>query len=424
MNYLFVLAVIIFLATYAIIITEKYHRTIIAMFGASLMVLLGIVNQERAIEGIDFNTLGLLIGMMVIVSIAKDSGMFQYVAIKAAKIGQGDPKKIFILLAGLVAIFSALLDNVTTVLLMVPVTLVVTNNLRVKPKPYLIMTILMSNIGGTSTLIGDPPNIMIGSAVGLSFNDFLMNLFPVAAIIALATVFLLIFIYKKEFVADQEAKEAIMKFNPNEALTNKSLLVKSLVVLGIVLLGFFTHSMTHIEGATIALSGAALLLLLTVHEPDENLKEVEWTTIFFFIGLFILVTGLEEVGALHLMAGKIIELTQGNLTATTMVILWFSAIFSAVVDNIPFVATMIPLIKDIGAITGMSLAPLWWALAIGADIGGNATIVGASANVVVSGIAGREGYRIGFVEYMKIAVPLTFVAMLIATVYIYFRYLM
>jgi len=420
MNYLFVLAVIIFLATYAIIITEKYHRTIIAMFGASLMVLLGIVNQERAIEGIDFNTLGLLIGMMVIVSIAKDSGMFQYVAIKAAKIGQGDPKKIFILLAGLVAIFSALLDNVTTVLLMVPVTLVVTNNLRVKPKPYLIMTILMSNIGGTSTLIGDPPNIMIGSAVGLSFNDFLMNLFPVAAIIALATVFLLIFIYKKEFVADQEAKEAIMKFNPNEALTNKSLLVKSLVVLGIVLLGFFTHSMTHIEGATIALSGAALLLLLTVHEPDENLKEVEWTTIFFFIGLFILVTGLEEVGALHLMAGKIIELTQGNLTATTMVILWFSAIFSAVVDNIPFVATMIPLIKDIGAITGMSLAPLWWALAIGADIGGNATIVGASANVVVSGIAGREGYRIGFVEYMKIAVPLTFVAMLIATVYIYF----
>src|SRR3989338_2447762 len=424
MDKLFILAIIIFLATYVIIITEKYHRTIIAMFGASLMVLLGIVNQERAIEGVDFNTLGLLIGMMVIVSIAKDSGMFQYVAIKAAKFGQGDPKKIFILLAGIVAVFSALLDNVTTVLLMVPVTLVVTNNLKVRPKPFLIATILLSNIGGASTLIGDPPNIMIGSAVGLSFNDFIVNLFPVTFIIGVATVAILAFIYRKEFVFNQDAKDAIMKFKPNEAITNKKLLWKSLLVLGIVLLGFFTHGSTHLEGATIALFGAALLLLMTVHEPEHNLREVEWTTIFFFVGLFILVTGLEEVGALHMMAGKIIEMTQGNVVSTTMVVLWFSAIFSAIVDNIPFVATMIPLIKDIGSITGMDLTPLWWALALGADIGGNATIVVASANVVVSGIAGREGHKIGFVEYLKIAVPMTTIAMVICTGYIYVRYLM
>jgi len=242
-------------------------------------------------------------------------------------------------------------------------------------------------------------------------------------LVTFVTLVLLYFWYRKELISTPEAQAAIMKFNPKDAITNKSLLIKSLSVLALILLGFFTHSITHIEGATIAMAGAALLLLLTAHEPDEHLRDVEWTTIFFFIGLFILVTGLEHVGAIRIMAEKLIELTQGNLAATTLTILWGSAILSAIVDNIPFVATMIPLLKDIGAITGLPLAPLWWALALGADIGGNATLVGASANVVVSGMAAKEGHKLGFGEYMKVAITLTFVGLLICTVYIYLRYL-
>lgn len=423
MNYTFIAAIVLFVITYAIIISEKLHRTIIALCGAVLMILLGIVHQEAALEGVDFNTLGLLIGMMIVVSIAKQCGMFQYVAIWAAKLGRGKPIPIFLLLGAIVAVFSAFLDNVTTVLLMVPVTFVVTNNLKLNPKPFLIGTILISNIGGAATLIGDPPNILIGSAAGLSFNDFLFNLAPVASIVTAVTLLLLYFWYRKGLVSTPEAAEAIMKFNPKDAITNKPLLVKSLIVLGLVLVGFFTHSITHIEGATIAMAGAALLMLLTVHDPDEYLKEVEWSTIFFFIGLFILVTGLEHVGAIRMMAEKLIEVTQGNLTATALTILWGSAVFSAVVDNIPFVATMIPLVKDIGSITGLPLEPLWWSLALGADIGGNATLVGASANVVVSGMAAKEGHKIGFGEYMKVAIPLTLVGLIICTAYVYLRYL-
>ncbi len=423
MNYTFIAAIVLFVITYAIIISEKLHRTIIALCGAVLMILLGIVHQEAALEGVDFNTLGLLIGMMIVVSIAKQCGMFQYVAIWAAKLGRGKPIPIFLLLGAIVAVFSAFLDNVTTVLLMVPVTFVVTNNLKLNPKPFLIGTILISNIGGAATLIGDPPNILIGSAAGLSFNDFLFNLAPVASIVTAVTLLLLYFWYRKGLVSTPEAEAAIMKFNPKDAITNKPLLVKSLIVLGLVLVGFFTHSITHIEGATIAMAGAALLMLLTVHDPDEYLKEVEWSTIFFFIGLFILVTGLEHVGAIRMMAEKLIEVTQGNLTATALTILWGSAIFSAIVDNIPFVATMIPLVKDIGSITGLPLEPLWWSLALGADIGGNATLVGASANVVVSGMAAKEGHKIGFGEYMKVAIPLTLVGLLICTAYVYLRYL-
>lgn len=387
------------------------------------MILLGILHQEKAIEGIDFNTLGLLIGMMIVVGIAKQSGMFQYVAIWAAKMGRGKPIPIFLILGGIVAVFSAFLDNVTTVLLMVPVTFVVTNNLKVNPKPFLIGTILLSNIGGTATLIGDPPNILIGSAAGLTFNQFLVNLAPASLLVTGVTLGLLYFWYRKQLVAAPESQAAIMKFDPKEAISSRSVLVKSLIVLGLVLVGFFTHSVTHLEGATIAMAGAALLMLLTVREPDDHLREVEWSTIFFFIGLFILVTGLEEVGAIRMLAEKLLEVTGGNMTATTLSVLWGSAIFSAVVDNIPFVATMIPLIKDVGAISGLPLLPLWWALALGADIGGNATIVGASANVVVSGIAGREGHKIGFGEYMKVAVPITIVGLIVCTIYVYLRYL-
>lgn len=423
MSALFITAVIVFLLAYAIIISEKVHRTVVALAGAILMILFGVLNQEQALEGVDFNTLGLLIGMMVIVGIARHSGMFQYMAIWTSKVGKGKPVPIFVLLGLLTAVLSALLDNVTTVLLIVPVVFVVANNLRLNPKPFLIGAILLSNIGGSATLIGDPPNILIGSAAGLSFNDFIIHLAPISIIVAIVTIGMLYWWYRKELVMQPGTQESIMAFRPEEAITDKPLLWKSLFVIGLVLIGFFTHGATHLEGATIALAGAALLLLLTMHEPEEYLREVEWTTIFFFSGLFVLVTGLEHVGAIRMLAEQMIAVTGGNPTVLTYALLWGSGIFSAIVDNIPFVATMIPLIKDIGAISGIPLGPLWWVLALGADIGGNATIVGASANVVVSGMAGKEGHRIGFGEYMKVAVPMTVVGLLLCSLYVWVRYL-
>ncbi len=423
MGTVFWLTVGLFFLTYLLIISEKIHRSVVALAGAGLMILLGVITQEQALEGIDFNTLGLLIGMMIIVGIAKECGMFQYVALFAAKVAKGKPLRIFILLGLITALFSALLDNVTTVLLMVPVTFVITNNLRLDPKPFLFGTILLANIGGAATLIGDPPNILIGSAAGLTFNDFLIHMGPVTLLVGAATIGLLVFAYKKQMHVTQEISSSLLAFNPAQAITDKKLLVKSLLVLGIVLVGFITHSITHFEGATIALAGATLLLLLTMNDPEKHLAEVEWTSIFFFMGLFILVTGLEQVGAIRLLAEQLLQITQGNPAATMFGLLWGSAIFSAVVDNIPFVATMIPLIKNIGEISGMNIVPLWWVLAMGADIGGNATLVGASANVIVSGIAQREGHKIGFFEYMKIAVPLTVVGLVICSIYIWFRYL-
>jgi len=417
------LAAGIFLASYAIIISERIHRTVIALSGAVLMILLGIVTQEQAIEGVDFNTLGLLIGMMVIVGIAKDSGMFQYVAIWVSKVGRGRPVPIYALLAVTIALFSALLDNVTTVLLMVPVTFVIASNLKINPKPFLIGTVLLSNIGGTATLIGDPPNILIGSAAKLSFNDFIVNLAPIVLVVAVVTIALLWFIYRKTLVPQPGAADTIMAFNPREAITDKPLLIKSLIVLGVVLLGFITHNITHLEGATIALAGAALLFLMTLNDPEHHLREVEWTTIFFFVGLFILVSGLEHVGIIRLLAEQLLAATGGDAAVTTLSVLWGSAILSAIVDNIPFVATMIPLIQDVGAISGIAIGPLWWALALGADIGGNATIIGASANVVVSGIAAREGHKISFMGYMKVAAPLTLIGLVLCTAYVYLRYL-
>lgn len=417
------IAVAVFGLSYLIIISEKVHRTVVALTGAVLMILLGVLHQEQAIEGVDFNTLGLLIGMMVVVNIARHSGMFEYVALWTAKVSHGEPWRVFILMGLTVALFSAFLDNVTTVLLMTPVIFVIANNLKLNPIPMLVAAILMSNIGGAATLIGDPPNIMIGSAAGLSFNDFLFNLAPISVVVSFVTIGMLTWWYRGQLNSSPEAKETVANFKPIEAITDWKLLIKSLIVLAIIIVGFVTHSMTGLEGATIALAGAALLLLLTLHDPEHHLRDVEWTTIFFFIGLFILVGGLEHVGVIRLMAEKLIELTGGNLVLTTMMVLWGSAVLSAIVDNIPYVATMIPLIKDIGAISGINLTPLWWALALGADIGGNATIIGASANVVVSGMAEKQGYKLSFMGYAKVAVPMTIVAMLICTVYIYMRYL-
>jgi Na+/H+ antiporter NhaD/arsenite permease-like protein len=418
-------ALLIFLGSYALIISEKVHRTIVALFGAALMIIVGIFmdfySQEAAISAIDFNTIGLLVGMMIIVGVAKDTGLFQYVAIRAAKLAKGDPWKIMLFFAIITAVFSALLDNVTTVLLMVPMTLVICDYLDINPLPFLFVEIFMSNIGGTATLIGDPPNILIGSAAGLSFMDFVKNLTPIAFIIFLVVIPVFYFLYRKKIVAKDSDKEGIMKLNENESIKDKKLLVKSLIAIGITVIGFFLHGFLHMEAATIAVFGAGLLLFMDNKNPERALHEVEWITIFFFVGLFILVGGLEHVGAINWAAEKLIELTHGDLAITAVAMLWGGAIFSAFVDNIPFVATMIPLVEQMGT-TFADLNPIWWSLALGACLGGNGTLVGASANLVVAGLAEKSGYKIKFMDFMKMGLIIMVITVAIANVYILFRY--
>lgn len=418
-------AIGIFLVSYAFIVSEKLHRTIVAMIGGALMILLGIVDQEVAIHHIDFNTLGLLIGMMILVTITADTGIFKYVAIWSAKKVKGNPIHILIALAFITAVGSAFLDNVTTVLLMVPVTYSITRQLNVDPVPYLITEIIASNIGGTATLIGDPPNIMIGSSVEeLSFLDFIYNLSAISFLILFISIGILALIYRKHLKTNEELKARIMELDERDEIKDKRLLKKSLAVLGLTIIGFFIHQIIHVESATIALTGAFLLLLLTdEHYLEEALAKVEWTTIFFFVGLFVLVSGLMETGVISLLADASIELTGGNVTATSILILWISSIASAFIDNIPFVATMIPMIKEMGSLGITNLEPLWWSLALGACLGGNGTLIGASANVIVAGIAAKERTPISFVKFMAVGFPLMLLSIVIANVYIYFRYL-
>ena len=412
----------IFLVIYGIIISEKINRTAISLFGAIVMIILGILNQEQAIEHIDFNTIGLLVGMMIIVNILKRTGVFEYLAIRAAKKAKGDPWKILVLFAIITAFSSAFLDNVTTILLIVPVTLVITDTLDTNPIPFMFTEILIANIGGTATLIGDPPNIMIGSATGLGFVDFIVNLAPVVIVISAATLFLLKLIYKDFLKATDENKQKIMKMDESITIKDKLLLKKSLIVLFLTILGFMVHAQFHLESATVALGGAALLLVISKIDPEEILFEVEWTTIFFFMGLFILVGSLVEVGVIDNLAKKMLELTKGNLFVTTLTILWVSAIASAFLDNIPFVATMIPLIKAMTASGQLDANPLWWALALGACLGGNGTIIGASANVIVTGIMAREGRPVSFMSFMRIGFPMMIVSIIISTIYLILFY--
>ncbi|AEF94040.1 Citrate transporter [Desulfotomaculum nigrificans CO-1-SRB] len=419
-----IFATAIFLATYAIIISEKIHRTIIALLGAMLVIVGGILSQEKAVEAIDFNTIGLLVGMMIIVGIARNSGIFEYLAVRAAKQSKGEPIAIMISLAIITATLSAFLDNVTTVLLIVPVTFSIAKSLEINPTPILLAEVLASNIGGTATLIGDPPNIMIGSATGLGFMDFVINLTPVIIVIMAVTVLLLRFIYRKQLVVKEELKQNIMNLNPDDEIKDHVLLKKSLFVIALTIGGFLIHQYVHLESATIALGGAALLLLITRDEPEHALAAVEWPVIFFFVGLFILVGALEQVGVIEWIAKESLKLTGGKMLPTGMLILWLSAIASAFVDNIPFVATMIPLIQDMGRLGGIhDLNPLWWALSLGACLGGNGTIIGASANVVVAGMAEKRGYKWTFVGFMKVAFPLMLVSIIISTIYLYFFYL-
>jgi Na+/H+ antiporter NhaD/arsenite permease-like protein len=420
-----IIAIGVFLVTYAFIVTEKIHRTIIAMTGGILMVLLGIVSQEKALHHIDFNTLGLLTGMMIIVAITAETGLFRYMAVWAAKKVKGDPLKILIALSIITAVGSAFLDNVTTVLLMVPVTFSITRQLRVNPIPFLITEIIASNVGGTATLIGDPPNIMIGSAVKeLTFMQFIYNLTAISFFILLVNIAILTFIYRKQLRTSDDLKANLMDMDEKEEITDKKLLIKCLIALVLTIFGFFLHQLFHIESATVALAGAFLLLLLTGEKYLERaFTKVEWATIFFFIGLFVLVSGLIETGVISLLAEYSMNITGGDVKSTSILILWVSAIASAFIDNIPFVATMIPMIKDMGDMGITNLEPLWWSLSLGACLGGNGTLIGASANVIVAGLAAKEGHQISFGKFLLIAFPLMLLSIAICTIYIYVRYL-
>lgn len=421
------IAVIIFVAAYVLIISEKVHRTIVGIFGAMLMILAGIIEQETAIHHIDFNTLGLLMGMMIIVNITSETGLFNFLAIWAAKKVKAQPVKLLVALSLLTAVCSALLDNVTTVLLTVPITFSITQQLKVDVKPFLIAQILASNIGGTSTLIGDPPNIMIGSAVGLNFADFVLNLTAPAVVIFIVTILILLAIYGKDLHTQPELQDKVMRLDEMSQISDSTLLKKCLLVLAITISLFVMHGSLGLESATCALTGAGLLLLISATRNEamiaKVLSKIEWLAIFFFAGLFVLVGALVETGVIKMLAAEAIKITEGSVEATAILILWMSAIASAFIDNIPFVATLIPLIKDMGEMGLSNLEPMWWSLALGACLGGNGTLIGASANVVVASLAAAKGRPISFIEFMKIAFPLMILSIVISTAYVWIRYL-
>lgn len=416
-----IIAIVIFLVTMAAVMTEKVHRAVAAMAGAILMILFHILNLSDCVSHVDVNTLGVLVGMMIFVAVVKKSGIFEYVAIKSAKLAKGKPWRIMVSFVLITAILSAFLDNVTTVLLVGPMTLAITGILGINPIPYMISEILASNMGGTATLIGDPPNIMIGSAAGLGFSDFLLNTgFPVVVILAL-TLLCFRFLYVKEMQVDQEAMDKVMSLDENVAIHDKTLMIKSLIVMALIVLGFILHSQTGIESGVVALAGAVIILLIGKQDAEDIILSVEWSTILFFIGLFVVVGGLQEVGVINMLAQMMINATQGNMVMSLLIVLWASAFISAFLDNIPFVATMIPLILTMGQ-SGMNITPLWWALSLGACLGGNGTLIGASANVVLSSISTKNGYPITFKSFTKIGFPIMLMSIAVSTVWLLLRF--
>jgi len=432
----FWVAIVIFALTYALVITDRINRSIIALLGAGVMVLSGVLTQEQAIRGIDFNTIALLTGMMVLVGIARRCGMFEYLAVWTAKKGRAEPWAILAMLSVVTAVLSALLDNVTTVLLVAPVTLELARYLEAPPYPFLFAEVFASNIGGTATLIGDPPNIIIGSAANLSFNDFVLNLTPVIIVVMLVQVFATHLIWGKRMRASPEARSRVMALDARELISDPALMRMSLVVLAGVIAAFIVAGPLNLEPGTIALFGAAILMLLhnLEHHRErekqtirvtETFNEVDWITIFFFLGLFVIVHGIDAAGVLGLAAQQLMQLTGGDPAMTAITILWSSAFLSAIVDNIPFVAAMIPLIRDLGPHLGgpEQLLPLWWALSLGACLGGNGTLIGASANLTVAGIAERNGVEFRFITYTKHAFGLMLISVAISHVYLWLRYL-
>ncbi len=416
------IAAAVFLATYAIIATERLDRTVAALAGGVAMVVLGIVTQEEALAAVELDVILLLASMMVIAGVLRETGFFQWVAIRSVHAAGGDPVRLLIVLALVTAVLSAFLDNVTTVVLIAPVTLFVAATLGVSPLPFLIAQILASNIGGAATLVGDPPNILIGAATGLDFVDFLVNMAPVAVVVLVASLAWLGWVLRRSVTSTVDIDVALASLDADQVITDVGLLRRSLLVLGLTIVGFLLGGTLGLEPATIALTGATVLLLVTSRDIHAALDEVEWPTIAFFVGLFIVVEGIVAVGIVERIADGLLELTGGDPALTTIGLLWFSGVASAIIDNIPYTATMIPVVFELGN-AGVPIEPLWWALALGACLGGNATIVGASANVVASGMAARAGHPISFRMFVRYGIPVTGLSLAISSVYLWMRYL-
>ena len=419
-NLIFTFPIIVLILVYVLLAMEKLPRVVIALLGASAVLLTKTITQKEAFHYVDFNVIFLLVGMMILVNILGETGGIRWLAVFIAKKVNGSGVKLIIYFALLTALLSALIDNVTTVLLMASITCALIKDLKINPVPFLITEIIASNIGGTATLIGDPPNIMIGSAANLNFNQFIIHLTPVILIILPIAIFTLYLLYKKDLDIPKSAQKELEKISLKGIITDKPLLIKSLIIILFVIVGFFFQGFLKLEAGTIAIAGASVLLIF------ENKKyiwdDVEWATIFFFIGLFIIVGAVEKVGTIQYLSDVVFKISKGNFEVLTLAILWMSAILSAIVDNIPYTATMIPLIKTFGN-HYHDLKPLWWALSLGTCLGGNGTLIGASANVIVADIASKQNYPITFIEFLKIGIIVTVESLIICSLYILFRYL-
>lgn len=416
-----IIAVAVFLIVILLIITERVHRTAAAMAGAVVLILTGVMSAEKALSYIDFNTIGVLVGMMIFVAIVRQSGMFEYIAVRAAKAVHGDPWKIMVAFTLITALLSAILDNVTTVLLVGPMSIAIARMLKIDPVPFLMGQILASNVGGTATLIGDPPNIMIGSAAHLSFMDFLENTGFTVLFILVVLILLMKVVYEKKIELGTVDTGAIEKLDPSKSITNRALMRKGIIVLICVIIGFMFHDKLGIESSVIALTAAAVMLIIGREDVDQAIQGVEWTTILFFMSLFVVVGGLTETGIIKELASKIIGATNGHPMVTMLVLLWASALLSSILDNIPFVATLIPLILAMQA-DGMDVTSFWWAISLGACLGGNGTMIGASANVVLSDISTKHGYPITFKSYLKVGMPFMLLSIVISTVFLVVKF--
>ena len=416
-----ILSLVIFAVTMALIMTEKLHRTAAALAGSVLLLVTGVLTVSSSVSYVDINTIGVLVGMMLFVAVVKESGLFEYIAIRAAKLAKGRPWAIMVSFIVITAVLSAFLDNVTTVLLIGPMTLAITNMLKVDPVPFFMTQIMASNIGGTATLIGDPPNIMIGSAGGLSFTDFVCNTGLAVVFVLTVTVVCFYFIYGRRLHVHPEEMAAVMQLDETKAIKDRPLLIKSVVMIALVILAFIFHDTLGLESSVIALAAAAVMILIGKQDVEETVRGVEWSTILFFIGLFIVVGGLQETGLIDTLAQMLIGFAGGHMTLTILLLLWVSAIISSFLDNIPFVATLIPLVQALGQ-GGMDIEPLWWAISLGACLGGNGTLIGASANVVLSGISNRNCHPITFASYLKVGFPLMIVSVVISMIFLLIKF--
>ena len=421
MNLQQMIAVGVFLLVMAAIISEKVHRSVAALAGAVVLLLTHVLTIETAADYVDLNTIGVLVGMMLFVAVVKSSGLFEYIAIWSAKLTRGQPMAILAVFAVITAVLSAFLDNVTTVLLIGPMTIAITQILEANPVPFLLSQIMASNIGGTATLIGDPPNIMIGSAAGLSFADFIVNTGPVVLIILAVVVAIFFLMYRGNLHVESENMEKVLTLDEKLTIKDASLLRKSVIMIVLVVVGFIFHAQLGIESATVALTAAGVMLLIGGQDAEDVILGVEWSTILFFIGLFVVVGGLNSTGVIAMLANGMLELVGDNEVLAIVLVLWASALISAFLDNIPFVATLIPMIQTMQQ-GGMDVLPLWWALSLGACLGGNGSLIGASANVVLAGVSAKNGYPITFMSYLKKGFPLMLLSIIICTVYLLIRF--